>query len=197
MRFGAVWHLARSLMLCSPSLGVDLARLGVGIMKCIAIAALIAVASPAAAQSLTRDPQAEPVAPSAATDPLKVIYRVSGIYDNGAISYTGIATVIHCTNYSKVVESLKIKILSNNGSTVLDNLYNISAKSTASFSTHRVSIYLDGAMDTGNVSQGSATISSSTTNIHCTAITVDAAASVPSGFPLHMVRFNPQPGSVE
>jgi len=40
-------------------------------------------------------------------------------------------------------------------------------------------------------------IASTTTFIFCSAMIVDAGASTPQGIALHLVRFNPMPGTTE
>src|SRR5262249_26223436 len=37
-------------------------------------------------------------------DPEVIIYRFSGLFDNGGADFQGVATVFHCTNFSGVDE---------------------------------------------------------------------------------------------
>jgi len=52
-------------------------------------------------------------------------------------------------------------------------------------------------MFTGSVTQGTTAISATTTNIICTATTIEASVAYPLGVTLRGIRFNPAPGSEE
>jgi hypothetical protein len=52
-------------------------------------------------------------------------------------------------------------------------------------------------LGTGQVTQGTAAIAATSTNIICTAVTIGAADFPPPGFALRGIRFNPVPGSQE
>jgi hypothetical protein len=65
-------------------------------------------------------------------------------------------------------------------------------------STHGTAIFSDFALAPGTaINQGSAVIQSTSVNVHCSGMIVDAAATVPQGIALHMVRLNPAPGTQE
>jgi hypothetical protein len=129
--------------------------------------------------------------------PEVIIYRVSGVRDDGGPSFTGVATVFHCTNFSGVDESIRIvirnaaaAIVVNSGSGILPHL------NTVTFMTHGNRAYGGANLVTGVV-QGSAAIAATSVNVVCTAMTIDASLGNPVGVPLHMVRFNPIPASQE
>lgn len=169
-------------------------------MKSLSLSALMVVASltPVAAQSLTRNPETQSISPQAGTDPLKVIYRVSGLIDDGGADNSGVASVVTCTNFSSTSENLRFVILHWDGSQKKSVLYTMNPRKTSSISTHETRLFgEDFAFNSGPLSQGVLVISATTTNVHCTVSVIDAAATKPQGFDLHMVRFNPHPGSVE
>jgi len=128
------------------------------------------------------------------------IYRIAGVRDTGGADNTGIATSFMCSNYSGVAESLKIRIVSFNGSLVAEKTFTLSAGHTFTVSTRATNLF--GELDylaPGTLINppGQAVISASTPKIACSAMIVDAAAAMPNGIPLHMVRFNPQSGTEE
>jgi hypothetical protein len=47
------------------------------------------------------------------------------------------------------------------------------------------------------IDQGAVVIDATESAVFCSAMIVDAAAIVPNGIELHLVRINPHPGSVE
>jgi hypothetical protein len=133
-------------------------------------------------------------------DPQKLIYRISGIRDNGAASGVGIATTIHCTNFGPVAETVRYQLKSASGSVVANVSKTIGAGGTEAASTHATAMVdEDGVLAPGvSINPGSAHIfTTSTQKIICSAMIVDASATVPQGIALHMVRFNAITGSQE
>ena len=63
---------------------------------------------------------------AAADDPLKVIYKVSGVIDSGSASFTGIATVFFCTNFSNVPEVVRISLRAEANGAPTNNTYGFS-----------------------------------------------------------------------
>src|SRR5215510_2424987 len=51
-------------------------------------------------------------------DPEKIIYRGSGVLDNGGNDFDGLATAFHCTNFSGVNENIRFVIRTNLGALV-------------------------------------------------------------------------------
>jgi hypothetical protein len=163
----------------------------------LAIAALFAATLPTAAQQRPYQESAMPAAPKAVGGPLKLIYRVSGVRDDG--TGAGVATSFHCTSGSAVNETLRIGVRNNAGSVAGMQTVPISPNRTITMSTHSTNIFgNDRLLAPGVVIiQGSAQILATSNKVFCSAMIVDAAAAVPQGIALHMVRFDPFPGTQE
>ena len=134
---------------------------------------------------------------AAADDPLKVIYKVSGVIDPGSASFTGIATVFFCTNFSNVPEVVRISLRAEANGAPTNNTYGFSVGETRTFVTHEINAYsVDAELAPGVLfTQASAILFATTTNVHCSATQIDAAAEPAIGIPLHMVRFRPATNS--
>jgi hypothetical protein len=64
--------------------------------------------------------------------------------------------------------------------------------------THPVNSYTTQlSLNTSSVQQGTTAIAATSTNIICTAMTIDASAALPTGIALRGIRFSPVPGSQE
>jgi hypothetical protein len=135
----------------------------------------------------------------AVTDPLKIIYKASGLLDNGGASAAGVATSMHCTNFGNVDERVRFLVRQSNGAATSQTT-TVGAGQTVTASTHNTNIFGENiTLTTGtSIRQGALAISSSsTTNVFCSAMIVDANSQVPVGIALHLVRFNPAPGTQE
>ena len=139
------------------------------------------------------------VAPMATTDPQIMIYRVAGVHNTYEPDNDGSSTVFSCYNNSSVYETLRLRIIYRDGVLASDDSINMSPKRTLTLSTHNSAAFIEDLyLATGQlIMQGTAAIISTSKEIFCSAMIVDAAASVPSGIALHMVRYNPAPGTVE
>jgi hypothetical protein len=138
-------------------------------------------------------------AQAAVGDPELILYRFSGVKDDGGGSFTGVATSFHCTNFSGVMETIRIVVRHNNSNLVANIALDIPHLRTFTMSTHVTSLYVSGelgVLNTGFV-HGTAAIAATSTSITCTAMTVDAASTKPAGIALRGIRFNPAPGSQE
>jgi hypothetical protein len=160
-------------------------------------AATVAVGLPVYAQdprygaSATTEP-----ASSGVKSPLVAIYRVSGVYDDGGGVNTGRATSFLCSSFSGVDETIRFVIRDEVGAIRKDDKAVIIARGTRIVSTHQT-IFVELTLDTGALpSGGLATISATTTNLHCSAMIVDGA-SPNNGVALHMVRLNKVSGTEE
>ena len=124
---------------------------------------------------------------------LQNIYRVSGVTDSGEATNIGVATAIHCSNPRDGTEKVRIIIRDFNGSIAGNHDVQIPARRTITAVTHNTVIFEeDETLSPGNIiNQGSAQIQASSLLVHCSAMIVDAAATVPQGIALHMVRYNP------
>jgi hypothetical protein len=150
------------------------------------------------ASAQERTDAASLAAPSLTTDPLMQIYRFTGMRDNGGAANTGLATAIHCMNFSVATESLRIKVFQYTGAAVKDATFNIPSNYTFTFVTHPVTTFgWDANLATGILNQGSARIWATSQSFVCTASSFDAGSTVPYGLDLHGIRFNPIPGTEE
>ena len=169
-------------------------------LHCIVTTAAVLLAASATAQPAGQTDRApQRVLPQATTDPLKVIYRVSGIRDDGAGDNTGTATVFHCSNLSNVSENVRFAIHNSIGSLVANSTRTIPSKSTISVATHGTanSENLPHLSPGTVIGQGLAVIAATSPKVICTVIVVDAAAATPIGTPLHLVRFTPMKDTLE
>jgi len=122
----------------------------------------------------------------------KVIYRASGVRDNGGAPDTGIATVFICSSYANAKENLKIKVFNfeNRGG---EQVVTFEPHGNFVFSTKMTNLYPNGGIvkPTTIINPGQAVISATSNKITCTAMVIDASASVPNGIALQMTRFYP------
>jgi hypothetical protein len=156
------------------------------ILSIFALATLVAIPSVQAQQHA--------FAGRAVGDPQKLIYRIAGIRDTGDAANVGVATTIHCTNFSLVAETVRYLLKRTNGDVVANVSKTIDAGGTEAASTHFTAMVdEDGVLAPGvSINPGSAFIfTTSPQKVICSAMIVDAAATVPQGISLHMVRFNP------
>lgn len=169
------------------------------ILRSILAVAIVTIATPVAAQQPSSDRLGNQVAPFGATDPLRVIYRVSGVRDDGDASQSGIATSFHCSSNSLVTETIKFRVFDPTGTVAGEFALPIGKGQTITASTHDTRVFSEHAYLTGEraLSQGMGTIFATSPNIICSAMVVDASSSIPVGVSLHMVRFDARPGTQE
>jgi hypothetical protein len=137
-------------------------------------------------------------AQAAQTDPEVIIYRFPGVRDSGGASFTGLATVFHCTNFSGVTETLRFVTRGQNGALLTNVAPNINHLETITTATHLTNAYGNQiVMATGVVLQGTTAIAATSINIICTAETIDASPAAPIGVARRGIRFSPVPGSHE
>ena len=131
-------------------------------------------------------------------DPEVIIYRFPGVKDDGLADFTGVATVFHCTNFSGVTELIRYVTRNFDGTLKSNVTHSIGHLNSLGASTKSNFAYgTDVFLTTGLVSGGTTAIAATSTSIVCTATTVDAANSRPTGVSLRGVRFNPAPGTQE
>jgi hypothetical protein len=130
---------------------------------------------------------------------LTTIYVGSGVLDNNAASNAGVATSIHCSNVSGVAVQVRVLILSGFGVVEASLTRTLAHGGTDTFSTHETNAFFDGNnnLATGLVNQGVVNVEATNSAVFCTAMIVNAATEDPNGSPLHLVRVNPHPGTVE
>jgi hypothetical protein len=133
------------------------------------------------------------------TDPLVLIYRVTGVLDSGDVANTGTATVFFCTNFGNGRQTVRISLRLENPGAPINTSFSLDPGETKTFATHATIVYSEnGALAPGQAfEQGSAIIYATSLNVHCSAAQVDASTAGPVGSPLHMVRFNPANNSQE
>jgi hypothetical protein len=132
----------------------------------------------------------------AITFSLRTIYVASGVTDDGGIINNGIATTVHCTNLSGKTATVRVAFYGATGTQIGSNTATIAHLVTRTISTHSVIYFNELALDTGAINQGVLNIGSTESGVFCSAMIVTAAAPV-AGIDLHMVRYNPHPGTVE
>jgi len=125
-------------------------------------------------------------------DPEVLIYRVSGVIDNG-----GFGTTVFCTNFSGVDERIRIAVRDKTGTLVVNGALTVSHLNTHAFSTRDILLYDDSNLATGLVNPGTAAIAATSVNVTCTAMQVESAVTNPAMGKLHMTRFNPIAGTQE
>jgi hypothetical protein len=131
---------------------------------------------------------------------LTTIYVGSGVYDNGGAAHSGVATSVHCSNVSGVSVQVRVLILSSGGSVEGSLTQTLAHGATQTFSTHETAIFNEpfGSLATGSVTQGVANVEATNSAVFCTAAVIDAGSFPPVfSMPIHLVRINPHPGSVE
>lgn len=164
--------------------------------------ATLAAILPAQAQ---QKPYQEGKAPAgihtlAVSDPLKIIYHISGVTDTGDDPNVGVATSIHCTNFGTVPETVKFVIRFNGGTAATSRSTTLNPGETKTASTHFTVLFFDDLVLTPGIPirQGDAAIvTTSPQKVFCSAMIVDASILSPEGISLHMVRLNPITGSQE
>jgi len=134
---------------------------------------------------------------AATTDPEVIIYRFPGVRDDGGTDDVGVATVFHCTNFSGATETIRLVTRNFDATFRGNNARTINHLETFSTGTHFVAAYNSATLMTGPINQGTTAIAATSTNLICTAMTIDAANLKPDGVALHGIRFNPVPGSQE
>ena len=113
-----------------------------------------------------------PAAAAAAVgDPEVILYRVSGINANGG------TTELVCTPFSGVSESIRFVTRDVNGALVDNQAFTTAHLATKLFTSSSPSV-------------GTAAIAATSTNVVC-------SAGILGGIPLHLIRFNPAPGTQE
>ena len=150
--------------------------------------ATLALALPSEAASPT---------PSVAFPSLTTIYVASGVFDDGSLAGLGSATAIHCSNVSGVGSTLRVLVLDSTSAVAGSDTSNLPHGATVTFSTHLTSAFNDASLDTGAVTQGILNVEATNSGVFCTAMIVNASLNTVEGVPLHLIRVNAHPGTVE
>ena len=131
-------------------------------------------------------------------DPLQTLYVFSGVYDNqvNSTAFTGVATVVHCTNVGGTTENVQFIVLNFPGNVAANKTFTATTARTVTAVTHLTSTYSpDVNLATGFVDQGVLLVLGTSINFHCTAMEVDASAAIPNGITLQGLRYNAIPGT--
>src|SRR5262249_9735817 len=97
--------------------------------------AAVTIAMPVHAQDRANEAQLL-AGPFSVTSRVIVIYRTSGVRDDGGAFNTGVATSFHCTNLSSQNELLTILVRKFDGSIVANAQFTLSPDRTWTASTH-------------------------------------------------------------
>jgi len=116
-----------------------------------------------------------------ATNGLSVLYRFSGVADDGAQGSASrkIATSVHCTNIDNLnTAQVEVQVFDFSGTEVYTATMSLSPNRTKTASTQGTAVYFEDALlgglpGTGTINQGSGRILSSNTNVICTAQVLD------------------------
>ena len=138
-------------------------------------------------------------APKAVGDPLQTLYIIPGVTDDGGAANTGVATTFICHNYGTAEETIRFIIRNFDDAVVANDARPIGPRETLTASTHGTVVLSEdlSLVVSDAVTQGSATIRATSINIVCTAMVLDAGASIPTGIALHAVRLNPKANAQE
>jgi hypothetical protein len=132
---------------------------------------------------------------------LTTIYIGSGVRNTVDIVDAGVATSFHCTNASGLTASVRFLVLNLNGSVAgTFTEPTLQHGRTQSVATHGTVVFgNEQATSAGTViNQGSIIIESTESGVLCTAAVVDAGTAIPAfAMPLHLVRVNAHPGTVD
>jgi hypothetical protein len=138
-------------------------------------------------------------APAASGGTANLIYRYSGVYDDGSAAGTGTYTALHCTNFSSVTEDLVIAVRQFNGTLLFAQTFTLGQFRTYTVITHAgaTAFGVDQTLALGLIDQGLFSIASTTSLITCTAMIVNGPGATIQGIELHAHRYNPEPGTDE
>lgn len=130
---------------------------------------------------------------------LTTIYVGSGVTDDSSAANLGVATSIHCSNVSGVTVQVRVLILGPTGAVAASATSNLAHGATRTFSSHPTDVFEDlgTPLATGIVTQGVVNIEATNSAVFCTAVVLDAEGIPDFMSPLHLVRVNPHPGTVE
>jgi hypothetical protein len=131
-------------------------------------------------------------------DPEIIIYRFPGVRYDGGADQVGVATVFHCTNFSGATERIRFVSREVDGTLVTNATFNINHLATLGVGTNFVKAYpLAFSLVKHLINEGTMAIAATSTNVICTAMTIDASTVAPVGVALRGIRFSPVPGSQE
>src|SRR5262245_40032599 len=83
---------------------------------------------------------AEPVQ-AGINDPEVIIYRISGLVDSGGPPSTGVVTAFHCTNFSGVIETVRLVARTTLGSLLSNSELSVSHLQTVTWTTRGSALF--------------------------------------------------------
>ena len=140
--------------------------------------------------------QTAPSSAAGGRDTEVLIYRFPGVLTGFHAARN--ATVFHCTNFSGETETIRFVTRDENGNLLQNDTLSINHLGTRTAVTRDIVAYaINLNLATGSLRQGTTAIAATSTNIICTAMTIEALVHNPIGVALRGIRFNPAPGSQE
>jgi hypothetical protein len=126
---------------------------------------------------------------------LTTIYVGSGVRDDQGTNT--IATAFFCTNVSGVTASVRFLILSVDGAVAQFGTVPVAHGATHTIVTNPIAGFLSNSnFAAGPIGQGAVNIESTQSAVFCNALIMHRV-NVGEGVPLHLVRVNPHPSTVE
>ena len=151
-------------------------------MTIFAVACAAALAQPAAAVTFSS---------------LTTIYVGSGVSDDGAIEFEGVATAFICSNVSGQSATIRFLVLGKEGQLEASSSTTVPHGGTRVAVTHRAATFLtDLDLATGTVAHGVVNIESTQSGVFCNAVVAEADTTA-QAYPLRLVRINGHPGAEE
>ena len=130
---------------------------------------------------------------------LTTIYIASGASDHSP-GVAGRATFVTCTNMSGLTASVRYQFRGGSGTLLAGGTLLLSNLATHSITTEGSVFLTQISLPTGAFFGGTVQILSTQSAVYCSAMLINATTVLDGGaegIALHMVRFNPHPGTVE
>jgi hypothetical protein len=122
----------------------------------------------------------------------------AGVYDDGAAANSGIATVISCSNVSGLSAQVRVLVLNDFGGVAGSLTTTVAHGASATFATHPHIGHIEANLSTGQLVAGAVlNVEATQSGLFCTAAIANASGQASDSSPLHLVRVNPHPGTVE
>ena len=131
---------------------------------------------------------------------LSTIYIIAGVHDNGGAANTGFASTVSCINASGATQTIQVKAYGATGGLRGTSSLAASHGQVRTFSTHGTAAFAeDDDISPGlEINGGSFLVLATSPKVYCSAWMGDAALDPPASLvELHVVRFNPVPGTAE
>ena len=129
------------------------------------------------------------------------LYKIAGVTDDGGTTHAGTATVVHCTNFTASTQQIRYIVRDDDGSVLANKvlLAPVVPRGTRTAATHFTRAFTEnlGLTPGVTIKHGSMTIKATTRKLHCSAMIVDAGATMPTGIALSLTRFQQEKGAQE